>query len=158
MASSWIEKRSTGDGTRYRVRLRLGGAESIPKLAGTFRTLREARARRDWVLGELAGMRVPDVTALVQPERAPTLRDVAARWQESRKDIRETTALQHRTSLNHVNRLLGDRPHDAIAWEDVQRMVDVLAAREAGSRVDPQVPHRARHGPRLRGRIPERGS
>jgi hypothetical protein len=46
MASSWIEKRSTGDGIRYRVRYRLGGAESIPKLGGTFKTAREAKIRR----------------------------------------------------------------------------------------------------------------
>ena len=127
MASSWIEKRSTGDGVRYRVRYRLGGAESIPKLAGTFRTMRNARARRDWVLGEVAGMRVPDLGALAAPERSPTLRDVATRWQASRQDVREATALQHRTSLHHVNRLLGDRPCDAITWQDVQRMIDTLA-------------------------------
>jgi len=95
---------------------------------GTFRTLREARARRDWILRELAAMRTPEVRAFTEPERSPTLREVAARWVESRKDVREATTLQHRTSLNHVNRLLGDRLHDAITWEDVQRMVDVLAA------------------------------
>jgi hypothetical protein len=82
MASSWIEKRSTGDGTRYRVRFRLGGAESVPKLAGTFGTLREARARRDWVLGELAGMRVPDLETLAAhtpPPRSPPSRKSGAR-------------------------------------------------------------------------------
>ena len=41
--------------------------------------------------------------------------------------VREATTLQHRTSLNHVNRLLGDRPCDKVGIEDVQRMVDALA-------------------------------
>lgn len=128
MASTWIEKRSVADGVRYRVRFRLGGAESIPKYAGSFATKREALIRKAWVSGEIARMRVPDLKALAEPERLPTLREVANRWQESRKDVREATTLQHRTSLNHVNRLLGDRPHDAIEWEDVQRMIDVLAS------------------------------
>jgi hypothetical protein len=116
-----------------RVRYRLGGAESVPKLGGTFRTLREARARRDWLLGEMAAIRTPDVRALAGPKSVESLRELSARWQSSRKDIRGATALQHRTSLNHVNRLLGDRPFDAITKEDVQRS-------------------------RLRGRLRERGA
>lgn len=127
MASTWIEKRSVTSGVRYRVRFRLGGAESVPRYGGSFRTQREARFRRDWIAGELAHMRLPDLKALAEPERSPTLREVAERWQGSRRDVREATTLQHRTSLNHVNRLLGDRPHDAIGWQDVQRMIDVLA-------------------------------
>ena len=40
MASVWIEKRRISDGsTRFRVRYRLGGSESIPKYA--------ARSRRN---------------------------------------------------------------------------------------------------------------
>ena len=99
----------------------------VPRYGGSFRTQREAKIRRDWVAGELAAMRVPDTKALAGPGRSPTLREVATRWQESRKDVRETTKIQHRTSLNHVNRVLGDRAHDAIGWEDVQRMIDTLA-------------------------------
>jgi integrase len=89
--------------------------------------MREARIRRDWVAGELAAMRVPDLKALQEPESEPTLREVAVRWQASRQDVRETTAVQHRTSLSHVNRLLGGRKCGDIGWEDVQRMIDVLA-------------------------------
>ena len=127
MASTWIEKRSATDGVRYRVRFRLGGSESVPRYGGSFRTQREAKIRRDWIAGELAAVRVPDTKALARPKRSPTLREIAARWQESRKDVREATKTQHRTSLNHVNRILGDRAHDAIGWEDVQRMIDTLA-------------------------------
>jgi integrase len=127
MASTWIEKRSASDGPRYRVRFRLGGAESVPRYGGSFRTQREARIRRDWIAGEIAAMRVPDLGMLAEPVRSPTVRQVATRWVESRKDVREATTLQHRTSLNHVNRLLGDRVCESITWEDVQRMIDVLA-------------------------------
>ena len=45
MASVWIEKRRVSDGTtRYRVRYRLGGSESIPKFGGSFKTKRDASA------------------------------------------------------------------------------------------------------------------
>ena len=127
MSSSWIERRSASRGVRFRVRFRVGGRESTPRYGGSFGTMREARIRRDWVAGELAAMRVPDLHALTEPEAEPPIREVAVRWQASRQDVREATAVQHRTSLNHVNRLLGDRRCGAIGWEDVQRMVDVLA-------------------------------
>src|SRR5262245_55038962 len=132
MASSWIERRSTSSGVRFRVKFRVGGRESTPRYGGSFRTLRDARTRRQWVDGELAALRVPELTALVEPEPepepepGPTLRETATRWQSSRQDIRESTAVQHRTSLSHVNRLLGDRPVSGIDWVEVQRMIDTL--------------------------------
>lgn len=112
MASCFIERRSTGRGMRYRVRFRLGGRESKVRYGGSFSTLREARLRRDWIGGELAAMRVPDLSALSDPEPAPTLTDVARRWQASRVDVRESTTVQHRTAIARVLPRLGDRPVD----------------------------------------------
>jgi integrase len=89
--------------------------------------MREANIRWAWVAGELAALRVPDLSILAEPKAASTLREMAARWQKSRKDVRGATAIQHRTSLHHVNRLLGDHPYDAITRDDVQRMIDTLA-------------------------------
>jgi integrase len=128
MASTWIEKRSVTNGVRYRVRFRLGGAESIPRYAGSFATKRDALIRKAWVSGEIAAMRVPDVKALAESERSPTLREIAERWQASRKDVRGSTAIQHQTALNRVYPVLGNEPYDEIAVNDVQRMVDVLGA------------------------------
>jgi hypothetical protein len=79
MASAWIERVQAGSGTRYRVKFRVGGRESVPRGAGTFKTAREARLRRDWVGGELAAMRVPDVALLVEAPASPTLREAARR-------------------------------------------------------------------------------
>ncbi|HET6656666.1 MAG TPA: hypothetical protein VFG61_02100, partial [Gaiellaceae bacterium] len=60
MPSAWIERRQTGKGgSRYLVKYRLGGRESAHRYAGSFSTRREALARRRWVAGELAAMRVP---------------------------------------------------------------------------------------------------
>jgi hypothetical protein len=61
--------------------------------------MREARARRDWVAGELAARRVPDLSTLAAPAPGVTLREPAKRWQASRVDVRESTRIQHRTAL-----------------------------------------------------------
>jgi hypothetical protein len=66
---------------------RVGGRESMPRYAGSFATKRAALARKAWVLGELAAMRVPD-HRLAGAESAPALAAVAARWQASRVDGR----------------------------------------------------------------------
>jgi hypothetical protein len=129
MASTWIARRERkSGGVGYRVMFRVGGREGSPRYAGSFGTMREAKIRLDWIAGELAAMRVPDLAVLAEPPAVATLKEEATRWQASRKDVREATTIQHRTSLAHVNRLLGDRPHDEIGWQEVQRMVDVLAA------------------------------
>jgi integrase len=136
MPSAWIRKRPTRDGgTRYRVEYRLGGRESRPRYAGSFRTQRAALARKAWVVGEFAAMRVPDVSALVDPATAPLLREVAKRWQASRVDVRESTIVQHRTALGRVLPALGDRRVDAIVAADVaelvRKLVDDGKARES---------------------------
>lgn len=123
MASVWIAKR----GSRFRVMYRTGGRESAPRYAGSFATKREALTRKAWVAGELAAMRVPDLSRLAEPERAPTFRESARLWQSSRTDVRGSTVVQHTTALNRAHRFLGDLARDAIKWTDIQKMVDELA-------------------------------
>jgi integrase len=124
MASTWIAKR----GQRFRVMYRVGGRESIPRYAGSFATKREASIRKAWVGGELAAMRVPDLSILAEPVAAPALREKAAEWQASRKDVRESTRIHHRTALRRVLPILGDRPYDTITADDVQDVVNALEA------------------------------
>jgi len=132
MPSSWIVARATKTDGRnkgrpcYRVLYRLGGRESSARYAGSFATKGEALARKRWVDGELAALRVPDLATLVEPTAAPTLAVVAARWQESRVDVRESTAIQHRTALGRVLPVLGDRPVDGITAPDVASLVAKL--------------------------------
>jgi hypothetical protein len=60
MASAWIVTRPTRDGgKRYRVHFQVGGRGTPTRYAGTFKRRREALARKSWVVGELAAMRVP---------------------------------------------------------------------------------------------------
>ncbi len=128
MPSTWIERRTAKSGVRFRVEFRVGGRESASRYAGSFRTLREAKIRRDWIAVELASLRVPDLTVLAEPVAAPSLRSIAERWQASRVDVRESTTIQHRTALNRVLPVLGDRPVTALLPADVAELVATLVA------------------------------
>jgi integrase len=130
MASVWIVTRVTPAGAkRYRVEYRLGGRESRTTYGGSFKTQREALERRRWIAGELAAVRVPDLRALTAtPERAPALAAVAKRWQASRVDVRDSTAVQHRTALGRVLPELGAGRVDELTPADVATFVGKLAA------------------------------
>jgi integrase len=133
VASSWIVKRHASDGTwRYLVRYRVGGRDTRDQYAGSFRREADAKTRRRWVEGELAAMRLPDLRMLEQePQKAPTLRDAAARWLQSRIDVADHTRLQHRSDVNRAGDLL-DRRLDEIRPADIAELVAKLA--EAGKR------------------------
>lgn len=128
MASAWIVRRQRSDGcTTYRVLFRLGGRESTPKHGGSFRTMREATARRNWLVGELAGMRTPDLRLLVVPAGAPTLAKVAETWRESRIDVAAGTAATYRVNLGRILARLGGRRVDEITPADVAEFAGELA-------------------------------
>ena len=59
MPSLTITTRKTRSGPRYVVRYRLGGRAYPLEHGGSFKTLREAKARRDLIGGELAAGRNP---------------------------------------------------------------------------------------------------
>jgi integrase len=123
MPSTWVRRRPTKDGgSRYRVEYRIGGRESASRYAGSFATKREALARKAWVAGELANMRVPK-TDLLTPVPAGTLKVVGDRWRASRVDVAEATAITHRTNLGRILRVLGDKPVDSITAADVAQFV-----------------------------------
>ena len=126
MASAWIMKRTTATGkTRCRVMYRLGGRESVPRYAGSFQRKDEAQKRKNWVSGELAAMRVPDLTVLAEPDPVPTLGEVSAQWLESLVDLRDSSLTQYRTALARA-RSLEDRPTDEITVADVVALVAAL--------------------------------
>jgi integrase len=127
MASSWIRTRTARDGSkRYRVEFRTGGRESRAKYAGSFRTRREADARKAWIAGELAARRVPDLGSL-EAVTAPTLADAAERWFASRVDVAPNTKLQHRSAMRNLLAVLGSSRVDAITPTDVAELVAKLS-------------------------------
>ena len=131
MASAWIRRVELPSGSmRYRVVWRAGGRESARRYGGSFPTMREARARRDAIAGELAARRMPDLRSLeLTSPPAPTLRMVAERWRESRVDVAESTRVLHRVALGRVLPTLGKRPVDKITAADVAELVASMALR-----------------------------
>jgi integrase len=131
MSSVWITKRRTQTGKpRYRVMYQTGGRETMPRYGGSFKTRREALIRKAWIAGELAAMRVPDVRGLAAEQpAAPTLREAAAKWRESRIDVTEGTRVLHRVALDRVLPVLGDRRVDELSVDDVNRLVAELDAK-----------------------------
>jgi hypothetical protein len=90
--------------TRYRVRYRVGGRYTPMLHRGIFETLREAKIRRDWIAGELAAMRVPDLELLEQRPDIVLLRDLAGRWRESRIGVAAGTAKTYDVNPAHPPR------------------------------------------------------
>lgn len=92
-----------GYAVRYPVRFRLGGRGTRRHYAGSFRTQREARVRRDWVAGELAAMRVPVVRLHDGgPTLPPTLRAATEAWRASRIDVSAGTRTNDRVNTERV--------------------------------------------------------
>jgi hypothetical protein len=128
VASAWLERAETSSGPRWRVKYQLGGREARRHYGGSFKTKREALARQGWIATELAAMRVPDLTLLREPERAPTVREAAERWKASRVDVGENTRVVHRVALDRVLPILGTRRVDELTVDHVNDAVATLAA------------------------------
>ena len=99
----------------------------MPRYAGSFRRKEDAQRRKNWVLGELAAMRVPDLSALREADRAETFLDASHRWLRSRVDVRESTLVQYRTALGRC-KLLENVAVDAVTPADVAALVAALVA------------------------------
>jgi integrase len=129
MPSAFVTRVERAGQVRFRVRYRLGGRESPMKGAGFFRTQREAKIRRDWLGGELAAGRVPDLR-LVEPVAVavPTLASIAERWRTSRVDVAGGTAATHSVNLRRILPELGDRDPATIQAADVAELVTALHA------------------------------
>ncbi len=112
---------------RYRVMYRLGGRETAPRYGGSFRTQREALARRAWILGELAAMRAPDLR-LATPTATRTLKDAAELWRASRVDVADGTLQTYHIAIGRLLRRLGDMPLDEIDAPTVAALVGDLHA------------------------------
>lgn len=132
MASVTITTRRTKSGRpRYAVRYRLGGRAYPLVHGGSFKTAKEARARRDLIAGELAAGRNPADTlrALLDAPR-PVI--TIARWKDrfldSRIDVDANTKRNYRSALIKVCGRFGDRDPASITPDEVAGWVAELAA------------------------------
>jgi integrase len=104
---------------------------------GSFKTLREAKARRDLIGGELAAGRNPRLLleALTQPS-APVrnFEQWAERYQATRIDYAAETTKNMGSHLKALNAVFGERDPAAITVADVQEWIAGSALRPSSMR------------------------
>lgn len=115
MGSAWVETLS--DPKRYRVRYRLTRKGPI-FYAGKFHRKDEAVKRRDWIRGEFAAMRIPDIRG-----DGRTLAELAPEFVRSRLDVGTGTLATYETNLGRIldhpiarQAPATVRPADVSAW------------------------------------------
>lgn len=133
MASLSITTRITRAGERrYAVRYRLGGRSYPVEHGGTFKTMKDARARRDLIAGELSAGRNPAIllraltTPIVTPEIV-TVSEWGERFVTSRIDIDQNTAKNYRSGIKKISDTFGDRDPAAITAAEIAEWVAALA-------------------------------
>jgi integrase len=120
VASLTITTRQTSSGPRYVVRFRLGGRAYPIQHGGSFKTMREARGRRDFVAGELAAGRNPAealLHAVEQPKH--TLSTWADAYIASRIDTADTTLRALRIHLDKFVPAFGDRDPSTLTATEI---------------------------------------
>ena len=131
MPTVWIEKSvmQGGGKIKHRVKFTLGGRDSRPQHGGQFERRRDAEARKRWVAGELAAMRVPDFALLAEQPTVPTLGAAADEWRASRTDVEDQTQNMHRSAFARIWKVcphLRGRRIDKLTHEDVAELVAKL--------------------------------
>lgn len=130
MATVTISTRKTASGRRYDVRYRLGGRTYPVVRAGTFKTEREAKARRDLVAGEIAHGRNP-AELLAQVANGVGTFETFSTWSEryidSRIDIAPSTRKMYGSHLRKIGETFGDRDPAKITAADVAEWVAAQA-------------------------------
>jgi integrase len=131
MATSWILVWEDGEGEsyvkRYRVRYRLGGQNSKQHYGGSFRTRREAMLRKQFIDGEFAAGRVPNINLAAPEAQQRTLAEAAERYCSTRVDAADNTKVNMAVALNMVVRALGrDRRVDQVTSQNIADTITTL--------------------------------
>ena len=134
MSPAWIRPRTVQvsdrnpRGRTFQVLYRTGGREATPQSAGTFKTEKEAKLRRDLVAGWLARGLDPrtQLAAAATTTPARTYRQWAAAYQASRLDQADDTTKNLHTHLNKLNKLFGDRdPHTLTVPDQIEAVAEL---------------------------------
>jgi integrase len=138
VASAYITTRTTQTGKkRFVVRYRLHGGDSKVRHAGSFKTMREAKLRRDLVGGELARGNNPAerLSALfAEPVKARTFAEVAEAYRVSRLDLAAETTKNLGSHLKAILPTFEDRDPATITFQDVQAWVAGLELKASSVR------------------------
>lgn len=130
MATITITTRKTATGKRYDVRYRLGGRAYPVVRAGTFKTEREAKGRRDLVAGEIAHGRNP---ADVLEQLADAVGNLvsfetwAERYLASRIDVDANTAKNYGSCIKVISEKFGDRAPSSITATEIAEWISAMA-------------------------------
>jgi integrase len=128
LASASIRRRQVKSGARFQVRYRLGGRYFALRHGGSFRTLREARIRRDLIAGELAAGRDPaDILRAPERPKARTFSQWAKAWKASRVDVSASTLTGYHNHLLRLEPTFGARDPATITPSDVMEWVGANA-------------------------------
>jgi len=136
MASVFITTRTTPRRERrHVVRYRLGGRAYPIQHAGSFKTMKEAKARRDLIAGELAVGRNPAelLRTLVETPKVRTFAQWAEAYWTSRIDIGAET---RKNTISHLKAMavFNDRDPATITPADVQEWIAGLSLRPSSVR------------------------
>jgi integrase len=135
MASLTITTRKTTTGPRYVVRFRLGGRAYPVEHGGSFRTLKDAKTRRDLIAGELAAGRNPKaVLTIAETTRVKTFRDWAAEYEPSRVDLAGETTRGFGSHLKAMS-AFADRDPATVTAADVAAWIGGLGLKPGSTRV-----------------------
>ena len=129
MASASVTTRRTKSGTRYVARYRLGGRSYPLVHGGSFKTLREARARRDLIAGELAAGRNPAdlLRSLVEIPITRTFAQWGEAMVESRIDISDSRRRFLELALRtRINPTFGPRYASEIKPSEIQEWIATM--------------------------------
>jgi integrase len=131
MPTITIATRKTKEGApRYDVRFRLGGRAWPIQHGGTFKTLKEAKARRDLIGGEIAAGRNPAevlVAMVAGPAPHMTVTAWADKYLASRIDVDSNTTKNYRTAIRKMGETFADRDPATITVDEVAAWVATLA-------------------------------
>jgi len=125
VSPAWIRTRQTASGEkRYLVLYRRGGRTWPMEAAGTFKTLKEARVRRDYVGGEIAAGRDPrdSLRKTVTPRR--TLDDWFELWLKTRIDVDERTRENYRVHWKRIEPRFGRRRPENVEHGEIQEWIN----------------------------------
>jgi integrase len=136
MASLTITTRQTASGPRYVVRYRLGGRAYPLVQVGSYRTMRDAKTRRDFVAGELAAGRNPAdaLRAVLEPSKRRTFRQWSEAYTSSRVDFAAATTKNLESHLKAILPTFGDRDPATITPSDVQTWIAGLTLKPGSIR------------------------
>ena len=125
MATATITTRRTSSGPRYVVRYRLCG-RAFPLIhGGSFRTLRDARARRDLVTSEIAAGRNPAelLGAMLSPAPKVTTASYFEVWKQSRLDLDPRTLANCDFHWKRLEPAFGELAPEEITYTHVQEWI-----------------------------------